>query len=177
MPIPTEEKLVAEAKKRLILKIGVVIFSVFILGFWAFNLAASFGRRSETDGTDSVSSTAWQNDLNQTISEIKSGLKANDSNRDDGKAFLKEMADNLEEKNSTATASETPMVATGTAVIASSVPATMTPIILKKELETNSSSSSATVSCPQFIDCMPTIGDSKPCVIPPGCENITQIAY
>jgi hypothetical protein len=24
---------------------------------------------------------------------------------------------------------------------------------------------------------MPTIGEAKPCVIPPGCENITQIAY
>ncbi|MBN2884553.1 hypothetical protein JXE04_01365 [Patescibacteria group bacterium] len=35
----------------------------------------------------------------------------------------------------------------------------------------------ATSSCPAYIDCMPTIGQVKPCVIPTGCEAITQIAY
>lgn len=177
MPISAEDKLAAEAKKRLILKIGVIIFSIFILVFWAFNLTASFGRRSKADDTNSASSTAWQDDLNQTIKEIKSGLKANDADSNEGKAFLKEMADNLEEKISTTTASATPAFATGTAAIASSAPATMTPVILNKELEAKPSASSTAVSCPQFINCMPTIGASKPCVIPPGCENITQIAY
>lgn len=31
--------------------------------------------------------------------------------------------------------------------------------------------------CPEYIDCMPTIGPAKPCQVPPGCEGITQIAY
>jgi len=39
------------------------------------------------------------------------------------------------------------------------------------------SSSTETVNCPEYIDCMPTIGEPKPCQIPVGCEGITQIAY
>jgi hypothetical protein len=35
----------------------------------------------------------------------------------------------------------------------------------------------ATKTCPQFIDCMPSVDRNKPCVVPLGCENITQIAY
>lgn len=33
-------------------------------------------------------------------------------------------------------------------------------------------------ACPEWINCMPTIGEeSSPCLVPPGCEDITQIAY
>ncbi len=31
--------------------------------------------------------------------------------------------------------------------------------------------------CPEYINCMPTIGEARPCVIPPGCEEKTLIAY
>ncbi len=32
-------------------------------------------------------------------------------------------------------------------------------------------------NCPAYINCMPTIGVARPCVIPPGCEEFTQIVY
>jgi hypothetical protein len=32
-------------------------------------------------------------------------------------------------------------------------------------------------NCPKYIDCMPTIGAAKSCVVPLGCEGITIIAY
>ena len=33
-------------------------------------------------------------------------------------------------------------------------------------------------SCPEYVNCMPTIGGSaRACNIPPGCENITQIVW
>ncbi|MDD2354072.1 MAG: hypothetical protein PHH52_01325 [Patescibacteria group bacterium] len=32
-------------------------------------------------------------------------------------------------------------------------------------------------NCPEWINCMPTVGEARPCQIPPGCEGITQIAY
>jgi len=51
---------------------------------------------------------------------------------------------------------------------------------LVKELEGLAEAKQSTSSpraCPEYIDCMPTIGPAKPCQIPPGCEGITQIAY
>ena len=33
------------------------------------------------------------------------------------------------------------------------------------------------INCPEWINCMPTIGEARSCVIPPGCEDITKIAY
>lgn len=32
-------------------------------------------------------------------------------------------------------------------------------------------------NCPEYINCMPSIGEARPCAIPPGCEGITLIAY
>ncbi|MFA5754736.1 MAG: hypothetical protein WC905_05355, partial [Patescibacteria group bacterium] len=32
-------------------------------------------------------------------------------------------------------------------------------------------------NCPAYVNCMPTIGESRPCQIPAGCEGITKIAY
>lgn len=34
-----------------------------------------------------------------------------------------------------------------------------------------------TTTCPEWINCMPSIGEARSCVIPPGCEGITQIAW
>lgn len=31
--------------------------------------------------------------------------------------------------------------------------------------------------CPAWINCMPSIDEARSCQIPPGCEDITQIAY
>lgn len=31
--------------------------------------------------------------------------------------------------------------------------------------------------CPEYVNCMPTIGEARPCVIPPGCEEKTLIVY
>ena len=33
------------------------------------------------------------------------------------------------------------------------------------------------INCPEWINCMPTIGEARSCVIPLGCEDITKIAY
>ncbi|HZJ41732.1 MAG TPA: hypothetical protein VFD51_01825 [Patescibacteria group bacterium] len=33
------------------------------------------------------------------------------------------------------------------------------------------------INCPEWINCMPTIGEARPCTVLPGCEGITKIAY
>lgn len=175
MPIPTEEKLVAEAKKRRSLLIGVWLFSLIIVVFWVINLRASFinNRNTQTAG---VNSDSWQQDLKETINAVNASLNSKASSSDlQGKAFLSEMADNLQKKDA---ASSTPLIASSTPSTVATGTATVTPEKLIKELETKvAEPGKASGTCPQFIDCMPTIGASKPCVIPPGCENITQIAY
>jgi hypothetical protein len=38
-------------------------------------------------------------------------------------------------------------------------------------------SSSKAINCPEWVNCMPTIGEAPSCEIPPGCEGITQKVY
>lgn len=35
----------------------------------------------------------------------------------------------------------------------------------------------SSIACPEYINCMPTIGEARPCTIPPGCEDRTIIVY
>lgn len=72
-------------------------------------------------------------------------------------------------------------LSTTTATTTTSVPAVSTStakIELKEELSDLIKKATTTKnSCPEYINCMPSIGESRPCVIPVGCEDITQIAY
>ncbi|HNU81364.1 MAG TPA: hypothetical protein PLA05_00765 [bacterium] len=165
-----------EKKKRFFLKVGVWVFSVLILSFWLFTLVHSFNNTTISVGqTIDADTAAWQADLNQTIDIIRNEMVDKTSVASNTPAvsqdFLEKMNANLEEQ---VAASETaPIVEEN---ITDKSRATITPeeLIsgLQKRLPELASS-----SCPEFIDCMPSIGEAKPCVIPPGCENITQIAY
>jgi len=171
MPKLTEEDFAVEAKKRLLLKVGVGIFSALIIGFWLLSLRLTADSKMAAEANNSEMD-AWQEEFGRTINAMRSGLETETetaSTTKKGKEFLSEMAENLEESEAAiATGSE--IVATNTAVSA-----TITPEQMIKRLEDRLPAANST--CPEFIDCMPTIGEAKPCVIPPGCENITQIAY
>ena len=164
-----------EEKKRFLLKSGVWIFSVFILVFWVFTLTRSFNNKAGAGETIDADAAAWQSDLNQTIATIKNVMNDKTPESSDtlaaGRDFLEKMDASLEKK---AAASGTPILEEKN--IADESSATMTPEELLSGLQQRLPEL-ASSSCPEFIDCMPTIGEAKPCVIPPGCENITQIAY
>ncbi|MDI3496288.1 MAG: hypothetical protein PWQ35_309 [Patescibacteria group bacterium] len=50
--------------------------------------------------------------------------------------------------------------------------------LMEKERATATSSEEIKkANCPEWINCMPTVGEARPCQIPLGCEGITQIAY
>ncbi len=158
MPKLTEEDFAVEAKKKLLLKVGVGIFSALIIGFWLFSFRLSASEAPVSEASDS-GMDKWQEEFASTINAMRSGLESDTeetATTKAGKDFLSEMTDNL-------TASNTP------------VTATITPEQMIKDLENRLPAPEQ--SCPEFIDCMPTVGEAKPCVIPPGCENITQIAY
>lgn len=157
-----------EAKKLLILKVGVLIFAVALISFWSLNLSSAFSERGQRSGQKS----AWQEDLNNTISAITASTTTARNSAEE-KAFLAEMVNTLTDRE-IATASIAVPTAT-TAMPHETV--TLTPEQLLKNLEQRLPLTSASSSCPEFIDCMPSVGEAKPCVIPTGCENITQIAY
>lgn len=171
MPKLTEEDFAVEAKKRLLLKVGVGIFSALIIGFWLLSLRLTADSKMAAEANNSEMD-AWQEEFGRTINAMRSGLETETetaSTTKTGKEFLSEMAENLEESEA-ATATGSKIMATNTVVSA-----TITPEQMIKRLEDRLPAANS--ACPEFIDCMPTIGEAKPCVIPPGCENITQIAY
>lgn len=167
------DQVAEEEKKRFFLKAGVWIFSVLILSFWLFTLAYSFDGQDNFNTVD-VDTAAWQADLNQTINLIRNGMNTNTpvatATPAGSQDFLDKMNANLEEQ---VAASNTPLMVD---VIDGQKMATISPEQLLAGLQQRLPEL-ASSSCPEFIDCMPTIDEVKPCVIPPGCENITQIAY
>jgi len=140
-------------KKALLFKIGIVVIIVAIFFLWLANLRNVFATKQIT--TDST----WEkisSDMDKTFKDAEANFSDAASSTD--KAFV----NNLLEKAS------------------STVSTTTATVEVKKELTDLIKSATTTpkrISCPPSINCMPTIGEARPCVVPVGCEKITQIAY
>lgn len=143
-------------KKMFIMKVGIGFFMLLILVFWIISLRNSWRQPTVNIVSQATSSQAeWsqvKENLTKTISEFSLRLEKFESDR----KVAQEIASSsliqslIEETNKIASSS------------ASSTVATSTP-------KNN--------NCPAYINCMPTIGEPRPCQIPAGCEGITQIAY
>ncbi|MDD3285636.1 MAG: hypothetical protein PHG95_03325 [Patescibacteria group bacterium] len=166
---------VEEEKKRFLLKVGVWVFSVLILSFWLFTLAHSFNNTESVSQTIDADTAAWQSDLNQTIDIIRNGMNTKNPVASNTPAasqdFLEKMNASLEEQAAALATSSSGEEASSIATETNMTPEELLNGLQQRLPELASS------SCPEFVDCMPTIGEAKPCAIPPGCENITQIAY
>ena len=162
-----------QKKKLTIMRAGIIIIMVLVLGLWFFNLRNSL-RESKEKFANSSDNSQWQEmkaQLAQTLAETKASLN---EIKDEAKvAADKEAANNLldglaEETGKMASSSNnsagTTTSATGTAAVIGTSSAPVIPI-------------GAGGNCPAYINCMPTIGEARPCQIPAGCEGITQIAY
>jgi len=152
-----------EEKKRFFMKLGVIVLSVLIFSLWIFSLSFSFS--SKANNIDE-SDNSWRQDLQETINTVRSdfGNIKKEPNVEE-KAFLDGMLNNIENKEDSD-------------LIYNEIEAPSEPQKFLKELENKLPlGDKVNLDCPAYIDCMPTIGQSKPCVIPPGCESITQIAY
>jgi len=149
-----------EKKKIFMMRviIGGIFFVVLIL--WAFNLKNVWqsGRQA------SPSASEWldlKQELTQTLDEVQ--VKLNQIKADQAIADKKagdKLASGIlaDAARKTASSSLADMATSSPNVIASSSPV-------------------VSGGCPEYIDCMPTVGAPKPCVVPPGCEGITLIAY
>ncbi len=136
------------------IKIGVISLLTVILFLWLANLRGVFeSRNNSTDKTwEKISS-----DMNKSFQEAESRFSDVSSSSDS--AFVKDL---LDKASSTVTNNNS---------------ANKT---IKQELSDLIKIGTTTpkrINCPPYINCMPSIGEAKPCIIPAGCEDVTQIAY
>jgi len=147
-----------EIKKLLLVKIGIIIIIAIVFFLWLANLKGVFeSQKVNNDKTWEKISKDMNNSLNR-LDNISNNLSASSTDN----SFVKDL---LDKASSTAT---------------STISATTTSSDIKNELINiikTATSSPKRISCPEYINCMPSIGEARPCVIPVGCENITQIAY
>jgi hypothetical protein len=159
-----------EARKKGYLVIGVSIFSIIIFIIWLLGLRFSFQSDAFTIPVENAA--VWQEELDESMSYFQDNLnslnQANESKEIEveGKLFLENMTENLSEKNK-----EIGIVQKDAQELE------IIKIESDKLLKNLESKINNNVSCPVFINCMPGPDRTGPCSVPPGCEDITQIAY
>ncbi len=161
--------------KIVVLKIIGALFVISLLVIWCFNLKNLWLANDYREGAaETAKSQEWtdlRNSLSGTLNGIADQLKILEKNRNIEQEAVKNnlageqlLADLLQKTNkltSSTTESNLPPLASSSDGIKSA----SSPLINKKQ------------NCPAYIDCMPTIGISRPCQIPVGCEGVTVIAY
>lgn len=166
-----------ENDKKRIFMMRVLVGSValIILILWILNLKNVW---RDSGNQNTASSSAWsslKSDLQKTLNEAQTKLNKieTDKTAAEQAAGDKFLAGLLAEttKNSSApaqAATSSPETATSSPIYyASSTPGSVG----------IASTTKANKNCPPYIDCMPTIGATRPCVVPAGCEGMTVIAY
>jgi hypothetical protein len=143
--------------KKNIVKFLLILFLVAIFFLWLANLKNVFRSTSRQE------SNTWEqinSDIDKTFKEIENNFdkEVNSTSQEFVSDLLVKASSTAEEKASTSTVKEE------IAEDLKSIIATST----DKKQKTN---------CPLYINCMPSIDEVRSCVIPVGCEEITQIAY
>lgn len=152
-----EEKMPGKKKQQMLWPL-VVILAALIFAFWAYNLKNVWQTSS-----NNIDLGAVKQEINQSLGELEEKLEENSRLQDDAGEMLNELIEEVEESASSSEniLPNTPDQSTTTL----DFPATTT-------------TPSRNTNCPEWINCMPSIGDEpRPCQIPVGCEGITQIAY
>jgi len=149
-------------KKVLIMQIGATILAIFILVVWILNLQNVWRVDKElAAGNDSAQWLKIKDDLSKTLSDVQNQMKEINQTRKEqenikNRNFLSDLVDETKKFASTTVVTSTP-----------AVPPTATSSVPK----------SPRSGCPEWINCMPSIGEARSCQIPVGCEGITQFAY
>lgn len=161
-----------QKKKKLIMRIGIISIMVIILIFWLLNIKNVFN----SGGTSTMTENGKQlqnikDELNATINQLDSSLDKIKATDDRLKAASSSLVGELVNSIGDNTASST--VASSTISSDISTSSLVIPSMPKLPPQPEKTKS----TCPSYINCMPTIGEARPCQIPVGCEGITQIAY
>lgn len=144
--------------RQLGLKIGLTIFALLIGGLWLANLKNVFATREQTPDS------TWKSISRDLDAAFKNNEeKASAAEAAEKKIFVNDL---LVKANNTNVEEVTP-----------STTPTSSPD-MKEELEQIlTPNPTASSSCPRYVNCMPMIGEANACVIPPGCEGVTEKVY
>ncbi len=147
----------AENRKKLFL-LWVLVLSValLVLLVWVFNMKSELQRIQEEA---SLRETEEIDNLKQDFSDFFDKVNSEAKK-------IETIAENEIEKNKETALPENENI-NQPAKEESSLP----------EEESNVLPAQNNSNCPPYINCMPTIGEARPCVIPPNCEGITVPVY
>ncbi|BFD25281.1 MAG: hypothetical protein JST_000612 [Candidatus Parcubacteria bacterium] len=157
------------AAKQLSLKIFLGALALIIMGLWLMNLKNSIVTNEEPN----LSADSFAENFNNNLKENANLV---DSFSEDEKIFVNQL---LVEANNLDIATDTP-----DSVFEepenNNVPTETNELELPELIDSESSDFVAPVAtnCPAYVNCMPTSdAEPRPCVIPPGCEGITEKVY
>lgn len=147
----------AENRKKLFL-LWVLVLSValFVLLVWVFNMKSELQRIQEEA---SLRETEEIDNLKQDVSDFFDKVNSEAKK-------IETIAENEIEKNKKTALPENENI-NQPVKEESSLP----------EEESNVLPTQNNSNCPPYINCMPTIGEARPCVISPNCEGITVPVY
>lgn len=144
-----------ENNKALWTKIILILFVAVVFGLWLANLRNVFdNQKPETDDT-------WKK-INEAFKQIEnnSNLASTTASSTKENKFVENLLDKASSTASSTAAANEEKIKNRLGDI---MEATSTNI--KKN------------NCPSYINCQPTLEKARPCVVPAGCEGVTQIAY
>ena len=150
--------------KQIILKIILISLAVFVGALWLANLKNSLIGSEEPSGltTESITQTL-ENNLDENANLINSSAEVE-------KVFVNQLmveANNIKPQPD----------------VEASVPEEPVENSLSEPDESVDSEPTKPINpnqtnCPAYVNCMPTFGEpAHPCVIPPGCEGVTEKVY
>lgn len=168
-----------QKKKKLIMRIGIISIMVIIFIFWLLNIKNVFNSGGTPEMTENGKQLQGiKEELNATVDKLGDSLNKIKATDDRLKAASSSLVNELvkDADNNIASSTVASSTSSSSASSSSSSSSTSSPIIpsmpkLPPQPEKTKS------TCPSYINCMPTIGEARPCQIPVGCEGITQIAY
>lgn len=151
------------AKKIFLMKVGIVALMTLIFIFWLLNIKNVFK----------------VNQVNQVENDLKWGEV-----RDELGETLDQLGDNFQKINETnenlkaaSSSLVNEIIKEADKIASSSTASSSIPVKSETVSEEGVPEKPNSANCPEYINCMPTIGEMRPCIIPVGCEGITQIAY
>ncbi|MFP4514944.1 MAG: hypothetical protein ACLFNO_03010 [Parcubacteria group bacterium] len=160
-----------EEDKKLLLYSAVAFFLVLILFLWIFNLPSILN--SKTINEEEADNFNWEG-ITETLRKTWSDFSDN----------WKETSVDLEneiEKNPDifVGSTSTEEISTSTVEVEEFEDMQAELKKLEKALEEAHIEKQDSNNCPEWVNCMPTYGDSGPrdCTIPAGCEGITEKVY
>ena len=159
-----------EDKKKFLMKVGIISIMILIVIFWILNIKNVFSSETNTESDKSLEQLKnIKNDFDSTLNQVNKTLGSVDT----ATSTINKPASstNISENDISASSSLVNNFIKETNKIVSSGTSSV-PVLPIADSVLKSKS-----NCPAYINCMPTVGETRDCKIPAGCENITQIAY